>query len=104
MSAIGYPMSDDAMLLVEAAIDPMHPGVIRNQLAQQVRKLLRERVAHDVIRDALVIWDGKSGSPPSWLPHMVSDAIRLRRAQVQEGERKSALSDWEEQLKKEMNG
>jgi|SRR6516225_11098861 hypothetical protein len=96
-------MSDDPMGLVNECVDPAHPSVVRNQLAQQTRKLLREQVARDLIRDALKEWDNKPGSPPAFLPHILSDVIRRRRAQQADDKtRKEAISNWEEQLKKEM--
>ena len=97
-------MSDGAMELVMESIDPNHPTAIRNQLAQQARKLLREGVATDLVRGALKEWDDKPGSPPSWLAHMLSDVIRRRRAEAKERESRAAMHGWEEQLKKEMNG
>lgn len=97
-------MSDGAVQLVEESVDPAHPTAIRNQLAQQVRKLLREHIAKDLLADALREWDAKPGSPPSWLPHMLSDVIRRRRAQSKEDQQRTSMTDWEEQLKKELNG
>lgn len=98
-------MSDDAaLLLVEENTDPTHPAVIRNQLAQQVRKLLREHVAKELISEGLREWDLRPDAGPPMLPHLVSVAIRRRRAQQQQDTRRASMTDWEEQLRKEMTG
>ena len=96
--------SDDPFDLVEENIDPSHPRVIVGQLAKQVDKLLRENVAKDLIRDALREWDGRPDAGPPMLPHLVSVVIRRRNAQNKQDERRASMTNWEEQMKKEMNG
>jgi len=96
-------MGDDALTLIDENIDEDHPSVIRNQLAQQVRKLLREHVAKDLIREALREWDLRPDAGPPMLPHLVSVAIRRRRAKSVQDDRRAAMTDWEEKLQKEMN-
>ena len=103
MSVNGLRMTDAAVQLVEENIDQSHPSVVKDQLAQQVRKMLRDQVDRYLIRDGLREWDSRPGSPPGFLPHIVSDVIRRYRTQYLEDKaRKEAISNWEKQLKKEM--
>ena len=94
---------DQALALVDECVDKEHPMIIRRQLAQQVYKLMQQHVSSSLIRDALREWDTRPDAGPPMLPHLISTVIRRRRAQQQQKEMLSALSDWEEKLKKEMD-
>lgn len=94
----------DALTLVDENVDDEHPLIIRRQLSQQVEKLMREHVSTGLIREALREWDTRPDAGPPMLPHLISTVIRRRRAQQKQDERRASMTDWEEQLKKEMDG
>ena len=98
-------MNDDTALdLVNENVDAEHPLIIRRQLAQQVEKLMREYVSNSLIAEALREWDRRPDAGPPMLPHLVSSAIRLRRPQQRQDDRRALMASWEDKLKQEMNG
>jgi hypothetical protein len=90
-------MTDSVVLLVEEALPRGLPTSVRNQLVCEARKLHRDAIDREVVKEALREWARRPGLSPGMLPHLVSDVQRTRRLV------KAARLDWEAKLQEEMS-
>lgn len=64
-----------AQWIVQEAL-PDHPSQIHARLAVEVRSLIEDGIAKPPIITALKQWGSTPNARPSWLPYLVSDAIK----------------------------
>jgi len=64
-----------AQWIVQEAL-PDHPSQIHARLAVEVRSLIEDGIAKPHIVSALQKWGQTANARPSWLPYLVSDAIK----------------------------
>lgn len=55
---------------------PGHPTAVKQKMTDEVLKLLEDDVEVPVITAGIKRWLAKDSAPVSWLPHLVSDALR----------------------------